>query len=89
MELIARERYFIEPVKGGYMVRTCALFYFMRTMYPVCVTTQTSRKAHRRRIPPSNPIIRFSWHPPDMATASPDLKDLKVIRDFNALNANV
>lgn len=89
MELIARERYFIEPVKGGYMVRTCALFYFMRTMYPVRVTTQTSRKARCRRIPPSNPIIRFSSHPPDRATVSPDLKDLKVIRDFNDLNANV
>ena len=50
---------------------------------------QACRKAHRRRIPPGNPIIRFSSHPPDRATVSPDLKDLKVIRDFNDLNANV
>lgn len=50
---------------------------------------QACRKAHRRRIPPGNPIIRFSSHPPDWATVCPDLKDLKVIRDFNDLNANV
>ena len=51
-----------------------------------------SRKALRRRIPPGNPIIRFSSHPPDWATVSPDLRDLKDFKDLsviNDLNANV
>lgn len=53
---------------------------------------QACRKAHRRRIPPGNPIIRFSLHPPDWATVSPDLRDLKDFKDLrviNDLNANV
>ena len=56
----------VEPVKGGYVVCSCALFLFMQTTYPVRVTTQTSRKAEiRRRFTPSNNPICFHSHPPD------------------------
>lgn len=40
-------------------------FLFMRTQSIVRTPVQTSRKANRRRFPPSHLLIRFCSHPPD------------------------